>query len=368
MVSVVAPVNKKFKKRYEVIDNIAIYRHPTINHKGGIIYQIIEYVNAFLCEAFLSIFIFLKKPFQILHAANPPDNIFLISLLFKPFGVKLIFDHHDLAPELYVVKFNGRKMAMVKLLRFFEKLSCDIADKIISTNDSFKQHVIKVHKVKPEKIFIVRNDPDIIDYKANIKKNSIDSSDCIKVLYVGCISHQDGVDILIKALDILVNELRCKKVSCTIIGDGDALQGVKQLSDRLGLHDNITFTGYIYDRQLLNEYIKNADICLETAPDNDANRRSTFIKIMEYMAFGKAIVAFDLAETRVSVGDAAVLVDPGNINAFANALQGLIEDPAKRETLGIMAKNRIVNSLNWEESSKTLKSVYESLKEDRYCR
>jgi glycosyltransferase involved in cell wall biosynthesis len=360
-VSVIAPVNKKFSKRYEIVDGIEIYRHLHFERHGSRYHQVIEYLNAFLWETYLSIKIFIKKPFKIIHAANPPDNIFLIALLFRIFGVKFVFDHHDLSPELYVCKFNGSKIVIFKLLRLLEKLSCKTADAIISTNNSFKNHVVKIHKAKPEKVYIVRNDPAVSRFPEPKNEKGKKNGQPINLLYVGEISIQDGVDLLIKTIKILVSQLGYEEIKCTIIGDGDALQGARQLSTQIGVKTYIDFTGYIYDRQLIRQYINEADICVEPAPYNEANKRSTFIKIMEYMACGKPIVAFDLGETRASVGNAAILVEPGNLIEFAHALLNLIENPQKRFSLGSMARDRIVRRLNWENASSMLTMAYDNL-------
>ncbi len=360
-VSVIAPTNKKFPKRYEIVDGIEIYRHPSLERHGLKYYQVLEYLNAFMWETYLSIKIFIKRPFKIIHAANPPDNIFLIALLFRIFGVKFVFDHHDLSPELYISKFKKSKKILYRMLRLLEKLSCKTADAIISTNSSFKNHVVKLHKVKPQKVFIVRNDPELGLFPEPMKEKSKRNGKPINLLYVGEISVQDGVDLLVKTIQILMPRLEHKDIKCTIIGDGDALKKVKRLSDQIGVSKYFNFTGYIYDRRLVKQYLNEADICVEPAPYNEANARSTFIKIMEYMACGKPIVAFDLGETRASVGDAAILVEPGNLQEFARALLNLIEDPQKRFTLGSMARDRIVNGLNWETASSKLTMVHDNL-------
>ena len=360
-VTIIAPANAKYPRRSQVIDGIQIHRHPNVDHGGGAIGQVKEYLNAFLWEAYLSFKIFLKNPFTIIHAANPPDNIFIIAWFYKLFGVKYIFDHHDLSPELYIDKFSGRRDCVYHLLNLLERLSCKTADVVISTNQSFKNQIIRKHHVKPEKIFIVRNDPDIAIAPTEKRDTTRQKNGFFDLVYVGSINNQDGVDIFVHVVDMLVNEFRHDNIKCNVVGDGGELNNIKKLADKLGLSDIISFKGYVYDRILVKQYIDEADICLETAPANEANRRSTFIKIMEYMSAGKALVAFDLDETRYSVGDTAVLVEPGNNYSFAEAVHNLIENPGKRRELGVMAKKRIERELNWQNSSATLYRAYESI-------
>jgi glycosyltransferase involved in cell wall biosynthesis len=160
-VSVISPWDARFPAPHEVIDGIEIYRHPSLNSGGGIFNQVVEYANAFLWEAFLSLKVFLKNRFDVIHGANPPDHIFILAAAFKPFGVKFVFDHHDLAPELYLCKFNSEKNIVYRVLSLMEKLSYRGADAVVSTNESYKRHVVARHGVKPEKVFVVRNDPEV---------------------------------------------------------------------------------------------------------------------------------------------------------------------------------------------------------------
>lgn len=360
-VTVIAPANPKYASRSEIIDGIQIFRHPTIEHSGGAIGQVKEYLNAFFWETALSVKVFLKKPFDIIHAANPPDNIFLIAWLYKPFGVKFIFDHHDLSPELFVDKFGGGRSALFYLLSLLERLSCKTADLVISTNESFKKRIIQKHGIDPKRIYVVRNDPDIATEGEEKPDGPRKKNGFVDLVYVGSINQQDGVDIFVHIVYRLIKEYQHSGIRCNIIGDGSELKNIKKLSETLGLDKIISFKGYVYDRKLVRNYIDRSDICLETAPANEANRRSTFIKIMEYMSAGKPIVAFNLEETRYSVGNSAVLVEPGNNVKFAEAVHHLIENPSERHRLGEMAKARIKTELNWQNSSATLYRAYESL-------
>jgi glycosyltransferase involved in cell wall biosynthesis len=362
-VSVICPRARgtKYRKCYEVMEGIEIYRHPSYRHSGGIQKQALEYLNAFFWEIVLCLRIYIGKPFQVIHVANPPDNLFLIGMIFKILGVKLIFDHHDLFPELYLSKFGGGSKWVVGILRTFEKLSCLAADAIISTNESFKRHVTEEHGINPDKVFVVRNDPEISPQETCEKPRVTGNGERIKLIYVGVVNEQDGVGILVHAVNTLVRSLDCKFIKCLIVGDGTGLPEVKQLVINLGVQEYFEFTGFIYDRDVVKRYVQEADICVEPAQDSECNRKSTFIKIMEYMSCCKPVVAFDLDETRRSTGNTAVLVEPGNIRRFAEEICKLAKDRGKRELLGAMARERIVKQLNWGKSSTILKEVYMKL-------
>jgi glycosyltransferase involved in cell wall biosynthesis len=357
-VSIIAPKSKVFCKKYEVIDGIHIYRHPAFNNGHGKINQLLEYATACLWESILSWRVFLEKRFDIIHAANPPDHVFLIAKVFRPFSVRFVFDHHDLAPELFLGKFGSRKNLFYRLLILMERYSCRSADAVISTNESYKRIVLRRHGLRPESVFIVRNDPEVEAEPTRPLPREASIGGPTKLLYVGSINNQDGVDLLIKSLHLLVRQLRQTKIHCTVIGDGDHLKSVRRLCDELGIGSFLTFTGYIHDRRIVKEYIAEADICLETAPDNEANRKSTFIKVMEYMLAGKPVVAFDLDETRFTLQDSGLLVSPNRLDHFANAIQKLIEDPPERRRLGEMARSRILDGLNWSNAASEMIRAY----------
>lgn len=358
-VTIISPKSEKFPKSYEVIDDIEIYRHPVIENKGGQLRTLVEYANALFWEVLICLRVFVRNRFHVIHGANPPDHIFLIALLFKLCGVKFIFDHHDLAPELYVCKFGGGKKMIHGLLSLMEKLSCLTADAIVSTNQSYKKHVIKKHGINPDKIFIVRNDPEVPEAQKQEPVDQYQDKQMTQLLYMGSINNQDGVDLLVKVIHILVQQLNQRQVHCTVVGDGDDLSRVKRLCAELGISSHFNFTGYIYDRKIVRKHIEGADICLETAPFSELNGKSTFIKVMEYMAAGKPIVAFDLEETRFSAQASALLIEQGNLRAFAEAIEKLVHEPPLREELGKYGRSRITNELNWNNSSRELMKTYE---------
>jgi glycosyltransferase involved in cell wall biosynthesis len=360
-VSVISPASDIFRKKFEVIEGVEIYRHNTCSANAGKFGFVIEYLVAFIFEFLLSLKIFIKKPFHIIHTANPPDFSFLIGLFYKVIGVKFIFDHHDLAPELYLTLFSGKKDFFYKIQYLFEKLSCRFADAIISTNESYKKIVAKRHRVNPDKIFVVRNDPvaaveifdpKVFEHKSNGRK---------KLLFLGTINPQDGVNLLLKVLYYLVNQLNEKSFICNIVGRGDSLDSAEQMAKSLELENYVDFKGYEADKGKVRDYLFSSDICLEPAPNNYLNRHSTFIKVMEYMSAGKPIVAFDLKETRYSTGGNAILVKDGQIKEFARAVQKLISDSDLREALGEAGKKRIIEKLNWESASLNLERAYNSI-------
>lgn len=368
-ISVVA-IKGKDEKFFEVVDGIDVYRVPELeftSQKGSFTrlfhkpVYILNYFYFTLVSLLLFVFTHLKKRYSVIHAHNPPDTLFVIGMVGKIFSVKFIFDHHDLSPELYLTRFSGKNDILHRTLLFLEKMSCRTADAVISTNESYKRIVSRRHGVDAKNIFLVRNDPAVDGHSPapppkdgkNGKKN---------LLYIGSINPQDGVPILIEAIHYIVNRLDRKDIVCTIVGDGDSLESIKLLSAKLGLGGFVEFKGYITDRAAIGRLLSLSDVCVEPAPDNHLNRHSTFIKVLEYMAAARPVVAFDLEETRYSTGgSAALLVRPSDPREFALGINRVLDDPELRKSLGMKGLERIRQGLNWNMASANLLKAYEAV-------
>ena len=361
---VIALKKMKWEKCYEVHNDITILRMPEFpSLQLGKVRYIMEYLYFTLCSAALFLGSHLFFRYKVIHVHNPPDTLFFVGSLGKIFGVKFVYDHHDLSPELYLTRFTDKKDLIYKTMIFFEKLSCKLANAIICTNESYKRIEMTRHGVKENKIFIVRNNPIIDECSlTNSRKNSSGNTIDKKILlFLGSINPQDGLDTLLHILHYLVNELNRKDFVCNIVGDGDSLDSLKTLASKLGLEAFVDFKGFVSDREKIREYLSSSDIGLEPAPENELNKHSTFIKIMEYMAAAKPIVAFDLVETRFSADSSAILIPPGDLGGFARAIQKLLDEPALRDELGRKGLQRVSQELTWGKASKNLNDAYKSI-------
>jgi glycosyltransferase involved in cell wall biosynthesis len=148
---------------------------------------------------------------------------------------------------------------------------------------------------------------------------------------------------------------------CVIIGAGDSLHDLRSLADSIGLNGEVEFTGYVSDKEL-QESLAAADICMDPDPASPLNNISTWIKVMEYMAYGKPIVSFDLKETRYSAQDAAIYVAPNDEAAFARATARLMDDRDLRERMGQFGRARVERELQWSVVGQNLGLAYADLK------
>ena len=308
--------------------------------------------------------IFVRSGFDVIHAHNPPDTLFLVALPFKLLGKKFVFDHHDLCPELYQSRYSAERGVYAAVLQAFEWCSLRTADVTIATNESYKQIETERGGVRADRIFVVRNGPsrERMEFKAPSER--LRRLNKTILCYVGSLNPQDGVDYLLRALNHLKNDLHRHDFYCLIIGDGDSLPDLRCLAVQLCLTDCVEFTGFISDRELM-ENLAAADICVDPDPASPLNDVSTWIKIMEYMAHGKPIVSFDLKETRFSAQDSALFVPPNDELSFARAVMLLMDDSELRRKLGARARQRVESDLQWSVTGRNLLTAYKTLQAKR---
>lgn len=358
-VSIISPANGRTTKKYEVRDGIEIYRHPMPHEAHGKFGFILEYLNALCWELFLSIKIYIKKPFHIIHGANPPDLIFLIALFYKLFGVKYIFDHHDLSPENFLAKFS-KKDFFYDMLLLMEKMTFKTANIIISTNESYKCIAQRRGKKNKNKIFVVRNGPDLSEYIFLPPNNHLKNGFDYLVAYLGTIAKQEGIDNLLRSVHYIVFEKNITNIKFVIIGTGTNWQQMVNLSKEMGLEKYVQFTGFIPYEDLY-EILSTADLCVNPEFRDDFTDKSTMIKIMDYMVFGNPIIQYETTEGRVTAGGAAKYIKKNDEIDFAEAIIELLNDPEKRAEMGKIAKKRIMEKLNWDFQKKNLKRAYNYL-------
>lgn len=325
----------------------------------GYMWEYVYFTSACLVMSF---YVAIKHGFDVIHAHNPPDTLFLVAAFYKPFGKKFVFDHHDLCPELYRSRYNVGNGFVTTVLGLFEKGSLRMADVTIATNDSYRAIQIERGKVKPEKVFVVRNGPNLRRVAYRTPSPRLHNMNKYILGYIGALNPQDGLDYLLYTLRELVYTLNRKDFYCVIMGTGDSLEDLRALAVDLNLEGYVELTGFVSDEDLMSN-LSAADICVTPDPSSPLNDVSTWIKVMEYMALGKPIVSFDLKETRVTAQEAAIYVRPNDVTDFARAIIKIMDDPDLRRHMGEFGRKRIEQALSWEHSAQNLKRAYKSLLE-----
>ena len=356
-VAVLCPKGKGFERTYEFREGIHIYRHPSYNAGNSAMGYVWEYSFALLWEFLYSWWIYLRRGFDVIQGCNPPDDIFLIAWSFKLLGVKFIFDHHDVNPELYLAKYE-REGFFYRLLVWLEKVTFRSCDVVMSTNDSYKEVALSRGGMAPENVFVVRNGPDLDTFRPVPENPNLKYGKRYLVGYVGAMGEQDGLDILLNVAEHIRN-LGRRDIHFTCVGGGPALAGLREMIIEKNLGEMVNFTGRISDADLL-QILSTADVCVNPDKPCQMNDMSTMIKIMEYMALGKPIVQFDLREGRISAQEASLYSDNVNrVADFAGNILWLLDHPEERQRMGEFGRRRVEEHLAWEYSVPNFLAAYE---------
>jgi glycosyltransferase involved in cell wall biosynthesis len=356
-VAVLSPRGKGYSKGYEELEGVHVYRHPIPQEGNSPLGYLWEYGWALFWECLYTWWIFLTRGFDVIQGCNPPDNIFLVALPFKVVGVKYIFDHHDANPELYFSKY-GRIDLFYKIQLWLEKLTYRFSDVVMATNESYKALAVNRGNRDPQDVFVVRNGPDLSKFKLVTAQPALKRGKSYLVGYVGNMSSQEGLDIL---LDVAVNIKNRGRgdVHFTCVGGGPGLAELRLMVKQKKLEDTVDFTGRVSDKELL-EVLSTSDVCVNPDRPCEMNDISTMIKIMEYMAMGKSIVQFKLKEGRYSAGDASLYSDNHDqVTDFATKILWLLDHPEERQRMGEFGRRRVEQYLAWEHSVANLVAAYE---------
>ena len=359
-VSVVCPKGGKYTAPYEVLEGIHIFRHPLPIEADGALGYALEYSWALAWEFALSIKAYFKVGFDVVQACNPPDLLFLIGGFWKYlFGKRFVFDHHDINPELYEAKF-GKQGGFHKLLLWLERLTFKTADVSIATNETFKDIAVKRGGMSPERVYIVRSVPDLTRFKRVAPNLDLKNGRKHLIGYVGIMGAQDGVDLLIEAMDEMVNVQGRQDIQCAIVGSGTELPKLQQMARDKGLEDYITFTGFLSGEPLLKAF-SAFDIGAIPDPKNTYNDKISMNKVFEYMCLGIPFVSFDLIEGKKASGDAALYAGNNDPKVLAHQMLRLVDDPDLRGALGEEGQIRAKSLLKWENERGRLLAAYQTV-------
>lgn len=360
-VSVIAP-SQRGQRWHEKIEGVNVYRFPGPAQAKSSMGYFLEYGYSLMAIFIVSLFVFIRRGFDVIHIHQPPDILAFIAVFYKVFGKRFVMDHHDISPELYYARFRGKGNRFIfRVLLWLEKFSCRIADQIIATNQSYKQIEMQRDHVPEHRITIVRNGPDLNDLYKTTPFPELLNKQKIIIGYVGVTGIQDGLDYLLRSLQYLTYDLGKEDFICVVVGSGDALAGLKSFGKQFGIADKVLFTGWVSRPENVARYLSSMEICVSPEPSDPYNDRSTAVKLMEYMALGKPIVAFDLPEHQFTAQDAAVYARPNDERDFARQIALLMDDPLLRENMGQKGRERVERELSWQIQEKVLLKIYESI-------
>ncbi|MCW5933761.1 MAG: glycosyltransferase family 4 protein [Fimbriimonadia bacterium] len=362
-VSIISP-RPEDEPDYKVLDGVHLYRYPMPPPTHSVFSFFRESVYCWWKTFRLSLRVWRRQGFDVFHAANPLDTFWSVGLFYKLFGKKVIYEHRDLCPEMYVARFH-RHGILYRGLVWLEKISYDTADLVIEMNESYRQTALQRGGVQSEKIAIVRSGPRKSEFQPQTPDPALKQGKKFLVGYLGVMGPQDGADIFVKTAFEIIHQRGFKDIHFMLIGNGDAYESVRQLARDLDLEDYTTFTGFVSDRPTLLRYMSSWDVGVASDPENDYTAKSTMNKVLEYMALGVPVVATHSIENHYSAKRALVSPENATPEAFADVIIDLLDDSEKRRQMSEYGKQRFQDCLAWEHSEDALLTAYDRLFKDQ---
>lgn len=343
------------REPFERREDVSIYRYAARFAEAGLVDYLREYTEALREMRRLVRRISAERRIDVVHACNPPDVLFLAALQARRRGAAFVFDQHDLVPEQALSHFDGRWLPYRASL-IAERFAYSLADVVLVTNESYRDVAVSRGRQHPDDVYVVRNAPDLAVFRPVEPDASLREGASYLIGYVGLMGPQDGVDHTIRALAALKE--RRSDWRAIFVGEGDALPGARHLSEELGLDGMVDFTGWV-DGERLVTTLASLDVCVAPNPKTPLNDVSTMVKLLEYMAMSKPVVAYDLPETRRTAKDAAVYATPNDPASLATRIDELLDDAEERARMGTAGRARIETVLSWEHAERQLLAAYD---------
>lgn len=361
-VSVICPRGPQDSK-FEVLDGIRIHRYRPAPATHGIVSFVWEFAYCWLVSLWLAAKIFVRDGFDVIQACNPPDTFWALALLFRPLGVRFVFDQHDLCPEVYDARFEKPNPVLARGLHLLERASYKTAHHIIVTNALYRGIALERGRLDPADVTVVRNGPIADRFVKGEPDESLRRGRKYLCCYLGIMGPQDGVELIVQVAQAVRARGR-NDVQFTLLGFGDELDNLEAMAASLGVDDCIEFTGRAND-DMVRSWLSTADLGIVPDPKTPFNDVSSMNKTVEYMAFGLPVVAFDLRETMATADAAGAYVPQSDAESFATVLLEVLDDRQRREKMATFGRDKFVRELAWHDQATKYVEVYDALRDAR---
>ncbi len=343
------------------IDGIEVLRYPQ-RAASGLAGYLAEYLPSMLFTAGWLAWTRRRGRIAVIHGCNPPDLFWAFGVLARPDGTAYVFDQHDANPELSRTKFGEggiRGRLLHRLTLAMERASYRAAALVLAPNDSYADIARGRGRVPSERVVVVRNSPDVGSYRALAA--GITPSD-LRVGYVGVMGSQDDIETLVTAWRTVVDQPDLGAAVLELIGDGEARPALEAQVDRLGLRANVRFHGYLGPAEFV-PILAACQFTVSPDPPTPFNDVSTMVKVLDSLAIGRPVVAFDLRETTRLVGDGGVILGEASAASLSATIIDLLRRPDEVGRLAESASKRPETlRMGWVHSAETLIAAYDRLR------
>lgn len=365
LVSVIAPKDTQSgEPSRDELSGVSVYRFTPFNSDGSFLSYVFEYATAVFKTFWLIGVVLRRKGFDVIQICNPPDLLILSALPYRLLGKKIVFDQHDLCPEIYqtqrALPTDGKPSVVLKLLYFFERLTYRLSHAVLVVNESCKRIACSRGGKSAGDVYVVRNGPPRESIGQIEPDPALKRGKRFLLTYVGMMGPQEGIDVMLQALVTLRESFKRDDFHVHIVGDGTVQDQMQRYAEELHLQSIVTFAGRQNHGKAL-QAIASADVCLCPDPKTPLSDKCSLVKSIEYMSLGKPFVAFDLDEVRLTAGDSALYARSGDVTEYAKLIDTLLRDEQLRKSMGSCARDKVLNGLTWDHSRTRLYEAYDSL-------
>ncbi|HEY7074361.1 MAG TPA: glycosyltransferase family 4 protein [Solirubrobacteraceae bacterium] len=290
-----------------------------------------------------------ERPVDLALVCAPPDFLVALARPLARRGAKVVFDYREISPELFEAKF-GRRGPAHHALVLAERYAFRHADAVTTVSEPCAELARTRGRADPTRVFLVGNGPDPARVYQVPERPELRRGRRHLVLWLGVMSTQEGLEHLIEAADLIVNRHRRGDVHFALVGPGDVREALERDIAARGLADHVELTGLV-DDELVRAYMCTADLCVAVDEPNAMNDRAAMRKVLEYLALGRAVVQFPLAEMRRLCGDATAYARSGDAADLASRICALLDDDERRRELGEAARRRVWSGQMWPQQA-----------------
>lgn len=320
----------------------------------GITRHALEYGLFFAWAFALVSFLHVRRRYDVVYVHNMPNFLVFIGLLPKLGGAKVILDVHDPAAEL-LADIRGRELGRLtrRIVDAEERASIAFCDALITVNESMRRRLASVADMP---VSVVMNLPDYppLDQPAAFRERR----DLNWLVYSGSIAHRNGVDLVVRAMSMLADDLLSLRLR--IIGDGPALPSVVRLAEELGVADRVEFSGFVPSEQI-PVLVRGAAAGISPQRGGPFGSLVFSMKVPDYVALGLPVICSGIATMRHYFSDDELLFfEPDDATDLARAIRAVLADPAAAVERAARARVKL-DKLDWTTQKETLVETVRAL-------
>ncbi len=333
----------------KIVSGVRLIRLNVRQYRGeSTVRYILSYLRFFVRATIMITIQHIRKGYAIVHVHTMPDFLVFCAAIPKIFGAKVILDVHDLTPELYASKFGvGRKPRVIRFLTFVERCSIAFADRAIAVH---KPHLeaLQSHGNPSGKFSVLLNTPDQRLFE-RISPGASRKDGFFRLVYHGTISSRQGLEVALRAIAVV--RRRIPRLFFDVLGEGDDLQRLVQLTHELRLDDIVRFSGGYIAVDKLCARIRDADVGLIPILQDSFTQYVLPAKLLDNVFLGIPTIASRTKCIECYFDESMVrYVDAGSVDSLADAIYDLFSHPEKRRAL-VENADRFNKRFSWEKES-----------------